>query len=304
MRAQASAQADRAMTQALYGDHPYGHLGIGRTAALRAATVDEVRAFHHRQTTPGATTLVLAGDLAAADAFDVTDGALGDWRSDGPVAVTQPTAEPENVARTLLVSRAGAPQSELRIGQVGVARGSEDYHALLLWNAVLGGQFVSRLNLRLRQEKGYTYGVRSGFDFRRGRGPFSVQTSVQGNATAEAALDVLREIAEMCDGRPVTDDELARAKAAIGLGYPRGFETASQVARGVAQLALHDLADDHFERFTSRLLAVTLDDVTAAARRHVRPAGFTTIVVGDPDSVRAQFAAAGVDVAPAPDDES
>ena len=108
------------------------------------------------------------------------------------------------------------------------------------------------MNLTLRQQKGYTYGVRSGFDFRRGRGPFTVQTSVQASATADAVGDVLREVADMCDGTPPTAGELARAKAAVGRGYPLGFETAQQVARGVAQLALHRLPDDHFAQFVPR----------------------------------------------------
>jgi predicted Zn-dependent peptidase len=203
---------------------------------------------------------------------------------------------PASRGRALVVPRPGAPQSDLRIGHVAASRDTPDYHALLLWNAVLGGQFVSRLNLNLRQQKGYTYGVRSGFDFRRGRGPFSVHTSVQTAVTADAASEVVREIAEQCDGHPVTADELARAKAAVGLGYPRSFETAQQVARAAAQLALHGLADDHFEQFVPRLDRVDLDALASAATRHVRPESLVTVVVGDPDEVSAQFAARGVAV--------
>ena len=95
----------------------------------------------------------------------------------------------------------------------------------------------------------------------------------------------------MCDGTPATDGELTRAKAAVGRGYPLGFETAQQVARGVAQLALHRLPDDHFAKFVPALDAVSRDDVAGAAARHVRPDAMTTVVVGDPDTVVPQFAA-------------
>ena len=158
-------------------------------------TLDEIRGFHAAQCTPSAVTLVVGGAITPDRAHRLgrrrprrlarpgrTAGARSRRRHAGAAA-----------ARALLVPRPGAPQSELRIGQVGVARTTTDYHALVLWNAVLGGQFVSRLNLTLRQQKGYTYGVRSGFDFRRGRGPFTVQTSVQASATADAVGDVLRK---------------------------------------------------------------------------------------------------------------
>jgi len=298
MRAQAPARADRAFVHHVFGDHPYGHHGIGDAAGIRAATSDEIRGFHAARCTPGAVTLVVGGAIDAEAARRLAAAAFGAWRGATPPAapdLERPTPRAES-SRVLLVPRPGAPQSELRVGQVGVARTTPDYHALVLWNAVLGGQFVSRLNQTLRQQKGYTYGVRSGFDFRRGRGPFTVQTSVQATATADAVQDVRREVAAMCDGQPPTPAELTRAKAAVGRGYPLGFETAQQVARGAAQLALHGLPDDHFARFVPTLDAVDDAAVRAAAVRHVRPGALTTVVVGDPAVVVPQFDAAGVTV--------
>lgn len=304
MRAQAPARADRAFVRRLFGDHPYGHHGIGDAAGIRAATADEIRAFHAARAVPAAVTLVVGGAIDTAAAHRLVDAAFGDWQ--GPAVAAVPPLDTPTPApaprRVLLVPRPGASQSELRIGHVGVARTTSDYHALVLWNAVLGGQFVSRLNRTLRQQKGYTYGVRSGFDFRRGRGPFSVQTSVQGSATADAVQDVWREVAAMCADQPPTAAELERAKASVGRGYPLGFETAQQVARGAAQLALHRLPDDHFARFVPTLDAVDEATVGAAAGRHVRPDALTTVVVGDQASVSAQFAALGVEVEVQPEE--
>ena len=304
MRAQAPARADRAFVRRLFGGHPYGHHGIGDAAGIRAATVGEIRAFHAARAVPAAVTLVVGGAIDTSAAHRLIETAFGDWQ--GPAAAAAPPLDAPTPApaprRVLLVPRPGASQSELRIGHVGVARTTPDYHALVLWNAVLGGQFVSRLNLTLRQQKGYTYGVRSGFDFRRGRGPFSVQTSVQGSATADAVEDVWREVAAMCADQPPTVAELDRAKAAVGRGYPLGFETAQQVARGAAQLALHRLPDDHFARFVPTLDAVDEGAVGAAAGRHVRPDALTPVVVGDQGSVSAQFAALGVEVEVQPEE--
>jgi len=146
---------------------------------------------------------------------------------------------------------------------------------------VLGGQFVSRVNLKLREEKGYTYGARTGFDWRRGSASFSVHTSVHTAATAEAVNDALAEITGIRGARPVTASELALAKASLTRGYPRNFETAGQVARGVAQLALYGLPDTYFQQFMPNVNAVTGDDVTRVAATHLDPARLTTLVVGD-----------------------
>src|SRR5215207_4558282 len=110
-------------------------------------------------------------------------------------------------------------------------------------NAVMGGQFVSRINLKLREEKGYTYGARTSFDWRLGLAPFSLQASVHTAATADAIRDSLNELQDIRGARPPAEGELALAKASLTRGYPRGFETAGQVARAVAQLALYRLPD-------------------------------------------------------------
>ena len=135
-------------------------------------------------------------------------------------------------------------------------RSTPDYHALLVLNMVLGGQFVSRINMNLREDKGYTYGARTSFDFRRGPGPFVLQASVQSEVTVEAIREALSEIRAIRGDRPVTREELETGRAALTRGYPRNFETAEQISRGAAQLALYELADDYFTTFVPKVLAV------------------------------------------------
>ena len=141
------------------------------------------------------------------------------------------------------------------------------------------------MNLKLRQDKGYTYGVRTGFDLRRGLGPFALQTSVQTEVTADAIREALREIEEIRGARPATADELALARASVTRGYPRGFETAQQVARSVAQLALHRLPDTYFEEFVPRVEAVTLREITRVASEYLDPARMVTLAVGDHERI-------------------
>lgn len=290
LRDHAPAVAERALMRLLYRDHPYGHLSLGTEASLAATTAGELRAFHASAFVPRGATLVIAGDAPVEMLEEVATEAFGGWQSpaaagtvDRDAGLRPPPLVPNG--RLAIVPRPGAAQSELRIGHVCASRDTPDYHALVLLNMVLGGQFVSRVNLNLRQDKGYTYGVRTGFDLRRGLGPFSLATSVQTEVTADAIREARREIEDIRGTRPATADELATARSAVTLGYPRGFETAQHVARSVAQLALHGLPDSYFEEFVPRVMAVTLDDVTRVAREYLDTARMVTLAVGDHDRI-------------------
>ena len=146
---------------------------------------------------------------------------------------------------------------------------------------ILGGQFVSRINMNLREDKGYTYGARTAFEFRRAPGPFVLHASVQADATADALREAIGEIRAIRGERPVTREELELGRASLTRGYPRSFETADQIARGAAQLALYDLPDDYFTTFVPKVLSLTEPEVTAIAARHINPARLLTVVVGD-----------------------
>jgi predicted Zn-dependent peptidase len=280
------AIAERAFATEVYGGHPYGHLPIGSETSLRAMAAGDVQRFHRDAYEPGQATVVAVGDAPHDRLGDLVEQAFGGWTpsASAAAAADPPAAPPPASPRLRLIHRAGAPQSELRIGHVGASRKTPDYHALLVLNMVLGGQFVSRINLNLRERKGYTYGARTSFDFRRGAGPFLLQASVQSDATADAIRESLAELGAIRGDRPVTRGELELGRAGLTRGYPRNFETADQLARAAAQVALYDLPDDYFTVFVPRVLALTESDITDAARRHIDPARLVTVVVGDRDN--------------------
>ena len=290
------AVAERAFLQLLYGAHPYGHLAIGTEPTLTGLTIERVRDFHARTFVPQGATLVVAGSMSHEKLRAIAAGAFSEWTA-GPVTAQQAAADVEPVSmpeRLALVPRDGAAQSELRIGHLSTRRNTPDYPALLVMNAVLGGQFVSRINLRLREEKGYTYGARTGFDWRRGLSPIVLQASVHTAATAEAIRDSLAEFAALRGSRPPSDEELALAKASLTRGYPRNFETAHQVARSVAQLALYDLPDTYFEEFIPKVNAVQSSDVVRVAQQYIDPTRATTLVVGDHAAIGTSLNALGL----------
>src|SRR5262249_7968160 len=187
------AVAERTFARLLYGTHPYGHAPIGSESALSAMRVDDVQAFHAVTITPASSMLIVVGDSQHAGIERMAANAFAGWGG-GPVEAAADLQLP-TPPRLSVVSRPGSPQSELRIGHVAAARSTPDYHALIAANMVLGGQFVSRINLNLREQKGLTYGARTSFDFRRLPGPFALQVSVQTGGTAQAIGEALQEIA-------------------------------------------------------------------------------------------------------------
>jgi predicted Zn-dependent peptidase len=293
------AVAERAFLQLLYPSHPYGHLAIGSDASLRALQLEEVVRFHTATFLPWRATLVVAGALSHAELLATADDAFGGWTGeenvlDVPFAASDTTPETTSSPHLAIIPREGAAQSELRIGHLSARRDTPDYVPLLVMNAILGGQFVSRINLKLREEKAFTYGVRTGFDWRRGLGPFSVQTSVHTAATAESIADTLQEISGLRGTRPATAQEMSLAQASLTRGYPRNFETAQQVARSVAQLALFDLPDTYFEEFVPKVNAVTEDEVTRVAQAYLDPSRAIALVVGDRSATEKSLAALGL----------
>ena len=290
LRSVPGAVADRVFLQTLYPAHPYGHLGIGTDDSLSGLTGADVRQFHHDAFQLGKATLIAVGALTHEGLFEAAERAFGEVpvRPVSSAVVVDPAglgAPGPPSARLVLVDRPGAVQSELRVGHVAAARRTPDYHALQVLNMVLGGQFVSRLNLSLREEKGFTYGVRTAFDCRRAPGPFAMRGSVQSGATVEALQEVFVQMEAIGGDRPVTPAELEVAGAALTRGFALGFETPGQVARGIGRLVLHELPEDYYDRFVTQVEAVDAPAVTAAARVHLHADRAVAVIVGPADQI-------------------
>ena len=292
-----SAIADRAFMQLLYGSHPYAHMALGTEESLRQLTIETVRQFHADLYSPINATLIASGDIGADEFRRLATSLFSDWGNrqahvPEDAAVAPPPVAPAH--RMVLVNKTGAAQSEIRIGEVGLARNTPDYHPLIVLNMVLGGQFVSRINMKLRQEKGLTYGARTAFDFRRGRGPFILQTSVQSDSTAEAIKESLTEIHAIRTDRPPTPEEVDVAKAALTRGYARNFETAELLARALAQLVLYGLPDDYFDTFMAKVSEVSVERTREVATMHLDPDRLGIAIVADAAIVAPQIASAGL----------
>ena len=267
---------------------PYGHAAIGTEAALGQLGSRDVSAFHERWYGLGRWTMIAVGDLPEADLLDVARSQLEGLTSHATSRLERESRladAPSVKNRLVFVPRPNAVQSEVRLGHVGVARTSPDYHALLVLNMVLGGQFVSRINLNLREDKGYTYGARTSFDSRVGRGPFAFRSSVQTDGTVDAINEAIKEIDQIRNVNPPSVEELMVARNALTRGFPRSLETATQVARAGAALALHGLRPEEIARFVDRVMAVEVETLARVANAHLHPDQLIAVVVGSPDDI-------------------
>lgn len=294
-RAEPRRRVERAFAEALYaGSAAYRRAMGGDEETVPGLDREVLAARHAALMRPADATLVVAGDLTGIDAHRLAEDSLGGWTEPAaprPVRGVADEAQPGR--RIVVVDRPGSPQSEVRIGHVGVPRRSPDFHAISVLNAILGGLFGSRLNALLREQKGYTYGVHSSFDMRLGAGPFAVRTAVQTEHTVPAVVDTLTELARIRDGR-VTDDELTIARDYLVGVFPLRYETSSQVASAIGGLVANGLPDDELDRYRPAIAAVTVDQVQAAARAHIRPDEASVVIVGDADAFAGALADAGL----------
>jgi zinc protease len=282
--------ADAAFVWCCYDETSrYRRPADGTMATTDAITREEIRAYWRARYTPALATLILAGDvtldaaerlcehLFAASAGEADASAAGAEPPGAAVVRAQPRYPRAHVS---LVDKAGAAQTELRIGHVGVPRLHEDYHALTIANAILGGLFSSRINLNLRERHGYTYGAFSGFDWRRSAGPWTVSAAVNVEATLPAVQEVLGEVERIRDIE-VGTDELALARDYLTGVFPLRFESTGAVAAALASQVTFGLPDDYFDTYRERLGAVSVHDVREVSARHFHPDAMQVVVVAD-----------------------
>lgn len=279
---QPTVVATRVFQALVYGeDAPYGHPEDGTVATIGALTREESLAFYRTWYRPGNAALIVVGDVSTERALALATAALGSWEGGAAPADPAPAAPAPRPATIYLVDKPKAAQSEIRIGSVGASRTSPDYYALFVLNTILGGQFSSRINLNIREDKGYTYGARSAFTFLRGPGPFMASGGVMTARTDSSVVEFMRELGDITGSRPPTAEELRFASGMLVRSYPRRLETNAGVAGELADLAFFGLPPAEMVEWQQKIAAVTLADVNRVARAYVQPQHFTTVAVGD-----------------------
>jgi zinc protease len=276
-----------AFSRLLYGKgHRYGTPQSGTAETIKAFTADDLRAFYTAAYRPENATLIAVGDLSADKAMPLLEKSFGAWKASGPAAAEKlPPVEQAPTRQIFLVDKPGAPQSQIRIGWIGVPRSTPDYFPITVANTILGGSFTSRLNTNLREVHGYSYGAGSGFDMRAEAGPFFATAGVQSDKTSEALKEFFVELEAIL--KPVPADELARAKNYVSLRFPSAFEATADISRRLEDMLVYRLPEDYFAKYVQNIQAVTAADVQRVAQKYIQPGKFTVVVVGDLKSIDA-----------------
>jgi zinc protease len=288
-----SAIALRTLPPLLYGvGHPYGipFTGTGDPAVVARVGRDDMVAFQRNWLRPDNLQMFVVSDLSADQVRAQLESQLGNWQASGAKGTKNLDAPiPAARSRIVLIDRPGSPQSVILAGQVLPVTGDQEVIALLAANDVLGGNFLSRLNLDLREKKGWSYGVSSSFNRVLGRVPYIVSAPVQADSTGPAIAALRDDMRTFLKTKGVTPAELELTINGSVRELPGSYETGAQVLSGMQRNALYQRPDDYYDTLADRYRALTASQLDAAARAVIDPDKLLWVVVGDAAKVRPQL---------------
>jgi zinc protease len=276
----ASYVANTAMTRLIFGDYPYGRPAGGTPESLAGLTRDDLVAFHQRHFIPNQTILAIVGDVKPADAFARAERAFGSWPKGTPSELPRFDAQNPAKTRIVVVDKPDAVQTEIRLGQVGIAYRDPSLFAAEVYNSVLGGSASARLYEEIRRKRGLSYGASSYFLEETQPGFFEVSTFTKTASTAEAlavAFEVLRGLQE----KPVPEAELKSAKTYITGAFPLEIETANGIATKVLEAMHFGFGREFLESYDDRISGVGAADVQRFASTSIHPDRMTAVLVGN-----------------------
>jgi zinc protease len=284
------AIANNAYARLLYGEnHPYAKSLSGDEKSIKALKRDDLTKFYETYYRPNNGVLIVVGDVDSKTLLPKLEKVFANWKAADVPAVNVPSATAFDKPGIYIVDKPGAAQSEIRIGQIGVSRDNPDFIPLGVMNNILGGQFSSRVNMNLREDKGYTYGARSGFSFRRGTGPFTAQAGVQTAVTKESVVEFMKELNGIRGAIPVTQKELDYNKQSVIRRFPASMETVGQISNQFSNLYIYGLSDNYFNEYLTKVNAVTIEDVNRVANKYLTPDKMAIVIVGDKKVIEAKL---------------
>jgi len=284
----------------LYGrDHAYGCplTGSGTEASLSTMTREQLAGFHKAWFKPNNATLIITGDITLAEIKPRLEKLFRNWtRGEVPaknIAEVANKPSPE----VFVVDRPGAQQSVIFAGFLAVPRANPQEEAIQLMNNILGGDFTSRINMNLREDKHWSYGASSMIRAAKAQRMYIVYSSVQSDKTAEAMQEVQKELQAIAGDKPPTDEEFAKTQSNVVRGLPGSWETIEQVAWSLEEIVQYNLPDDYFQRYPATITGMKTEDVRQAAKRAVKPGSLVWVIVGDKAKVDDSIKALGWPVA-------
>ena len=277
----------------VYGQHPYGRPQNGSPETLTALTRDDLVAFHRKWFGANNAILAIVGDVSPEEAFAGAERAFGKW-AQVTVQSGKPADPPPPARRVVVIDKPGAVQTEIRVGNIGIPRKSDDFMALDLAAKVLGGEGANRLHRVLRSERGLTYGAEADFNALKQSGDIVAKTNTRSETTGETLRLMVDEVWKLLRDR-VGDRELEGAQEYLTGSFPLTIETPSQIALQILNAVFFGLDMNDLQTYRERVSAVTVEDVQRVARNYLHPDRLTIVLVGDAAAFTKQLPGAGFD---------
>jgi zinc protease len=278
----------RVQNMVVFGaDHPYGRPGIGFASTVSQITTADLARFHDTYVKPANSVLIFAGDITLAEATELARLHFGSWSGAAPAAISIPAPQPMGTGKVFLVDKPDAAQTVVIEIVNAPLRKSDEFYAFNLADAVWGGGFQSRLNLNLREDKGYSYGTFSSVVQYSKGSLWVARGGVQTNKTKESVIEFVNELKGIAGSKPITETELADAKGNRVRGYAQQFETLGQLVGNIAQLWSQNLPLSELQRLPDETLRASLASVNAVAQRYAVPGKATLLLVGDLSKIEA-----------------
>jgi zinc protease len=274
--------ASQVIDRLIYGFHPYGLPGSGTPASLASLTREDIVDYHRRFFVPNNALVAIVGDVTPDEAMAGMQQAFGDWKPQ-EVPLFQPIEPPQPTKRVIVIDKPDAVQTEIRVGQLGIARRHDDYLAMDQAVKILGGEGANRLQQVLRSQRGLTYGASADLDTYKATGGIVAETDTRSDATAEVLRVTVDEFYKLQRER-VHEGELEGAQAYLAGHFPLTIETPDAIATQVLNQLFYELPLEELQTYPERVKSVTPDDVQRVARNYLRPDRLSVVLVGNADA--------------------
>ncbi len=279
--------ADLVFEYCVFGKtNPYAFPITGYESSVQNISISDIRNFYSKYILPNNSSLIVVGNIGKEELQENLNKYFHKWKSKN---ISQELIFPlmPNKKNIFLVDKKNSVQSEIRVGHISTKRKDNDYFPKLILNTILGGQFTSRINLNLREKKGYTYGAHSRFNYLKECGNFYITTSVASENTANAVKEIFNELDGIRKG--VTPEELEFAKLSLIRKFPSNFETYKQIASNLIVSVIHSLPEDYFNTYIKNIKEVTIEEVNSAAEKYILPDDSIIVIVGSKDILEKQL---------------
>lgn len=267
----------------VYSGTPFEFATNGSLETIKNIAEEKIKSFYSVRYLPNKSYVITVGDTNQDELNKLLNTFFGHWQINEPVIISSTTVK-KTSRQIIFIDKPNAAQSELRVGHFSKGRNSDDFYARTVLNSIIGGQFSSRINLNLREDKGYTYGVNSNYSYNSLGSTFTISTSIKTENTIEAVKEILFELENVKS--TITEEEITFSKSYLIRRYPSLFETYSQVAANISLLPIFNLQDDYFENYISNLNSVNLREVSKAANDAILLDEMVVIVLGNKSIIK------------------